>query len=96
MNELKIVATIVVKEAFRDDLEKVFRKVVDETRKEAGNISYDLHQDVNNPLKYVIIEVWKGQSAIDFHNQTPHFQELVAATEGHVDSLTIDVLKKVY
>lgn len=96
MAELKIVATIVVKEAYKTELERVFRKVVDETRKEEGNVSYDLHQDVSNPLKYTILEVWKNQDAIDFHNQTSHFKELLSATEGRVDNLTVDILEKIY
>lgn len=96
MAELKIVATIVVKEAYKTELERVFRKVVDETRKEEGNVSYDLHQDVSNPLKYTILEVWKNQDAIDSHNQTSHFKELLSATEGRVDNLTVDILEKIY
>ncbi|WP_369412525.1 putative quinol monooxygenase [Mesonia aestuariivivens] len=39
-------------------------------------MSYVLHQDVNNPLKIIILEEWKSQKAIDFHNQTEHFQLL--------------------
>jgi quinol monooxygenase YgiN len=96
MSELKIVAVIVAKAEFRDELEKVFRQVVDETRKESGNVSYDLHQDMNNPLKYTILEVWKSQAAIDDHNNSNHFKAFVKAVEGKVDSLTVDVIKKVY
>lgn len=96
MTELKIVAVIVVKAAFQNELEKVFHTVVDETRKEAGNVSYDLHQDTKNPLKYTILEVWKSQAAIAEHNESAHFKAFVAAVEGNVDSLTVDVIKKVY
>ncbi|MDR2948307.1 MAG: putative quinol monooxygenase [Dysgonomonas sp.] len=96
MTELKIVAVIVVKAAFQSELEKVFHTVVDETRKEAGNVSYDLHQDTKNPLKYTILEVWKSQDAIDEHNESAHFKAFVAAVEGKVDSLAVDVIKKVY
>lgn len=96
MMELKIVAVIVVKAAYQDELENVFHTVVDETRKEAGNVSYDLHQDCKNPLKYTILEVWKSQTAIDEHNASAHFKAFAAAIEGKVDSLTVDVIKKIY
>jgi quinol monooxygenase YgiN len=96
MMELKIVAAIVVKAAYQDELEKVFRTVVDATRKEAGNVSYDLHQDCQNPLKYTILEVWKSQAAIDEHNASAHFKAFVEAVEGKVDSLTVDVIKQIY
>jgi quinol monooxygenase YgiN len=96
MAELKIVATIIAKQAFQNELEQVFRTVVDETRKEAGNVSYELHQDTQNPLKYIILEVWKSQEAIDIHNESVHFKAFVAAIEGKIDSLTVEVIKKIY
>ncbi|MBD8390244.1 putative quinol monooxygenase [Dysgonomonas sp. BGC7] len=96
MMELKIIAVVVVKEAFRDEMEKIFRTVVDETRKESGNVSYDLHQDCKNQLKYTILEVWKSQAAIDEHNASVHFKAFVAAIEGKVDSLSVDVIKRIY
>lgn len=96
MTELKIIATVVVKAAFQDELVKVFHTVVDETRKETGNVSYDLHQDTKDPLKYTILEVWKSQAAIDEHNETAHFKAFVNAIEGKTDSLTVDIIKKIY
>jgi len=96
MTELKIIAVIVVKSAFREEIEKVLRTVVDETRREPGNVSYDLHQDCKDPLKYTILEVWKSQNAIDLHNESAHFKAFVGAIEGKVDSLSVDVIKQVY
>ncbi|MFV0310422.1 MAG: putative quinol monooxygenase [Dysgonomonas sp.] len=96
MMELKIVAVIVVKAAYKEELEKVFHTVVDETRKETGNVSYDLHQDCKDPLKYTILEVWKSQAAIDEHNTSAHFKAFVAAIEGKIESLTVDIIKKIY
>lgn len=96
MMELKIVAVIVAKAAYQSELEKIFHTVVDETRKEPGNVSYDLHQDISNPLKYTILEVWKSQAAIDLHNESAHFKAFVAAVDGKIDSLTVDVIRKVY
>jgi quinol monooxygenase YgiN len=96
MTELKIVATIVAKSSFQSELEKVFRKVVDETRKETGNVSYELHQDIQNPLKYVILENWKSQAAIDSHNESPHFKDFLDGIDGKTDSLTVEIIKKIY
>jgi quinol monooxygenase YgiN len=96
MAELKIVATIVAKKAFQSELEQILRTVVNETRKEEGNVSYELHQELQNPLKYIIIEVWKSQQAIDKHNESVHFKAFVAAIDGKVDMLNVDVMEKVY
>lgn len=94
--ELKIVAVIVAKAAYQEELEKVFRTVVDATRKETGNISYDLHQDCKDPLKYTILEVWKSQQAIDEHNESAHFKAFVSAIEGKIESIAVDVIKRIY
>lgn len=96
MSQLSIIAAIVVKESSKNELEKVFRNLVDHTRKESGNIAYDLHQDIKNPLKYTFIEVWKSQDDINKHNETAHFKEFLKAIDGKVDSVDIDVIEKIY
>ncbi|NDV54545.1 antibiotic biosynthesis monooxygenase [Parabacteroides sp. 52] len=90
--ELTIVAHVTVKSAYKDDLMKAFKTVVDATRKEAGNVSYVLLEDVNNPLKFTFVEVWKSQEAIDIHNNSDHFKAFVKAVEGKAD-LEVSVLK---
>ena len=79
---LTIVATITIKPEHKEDVLKAVKAVVDATRKETGNIFYDVFEDVNNPLKFVFIETWKSQAAIDAHNKTAHFNDFVKAVEG--------------
>lgn len=95
-NVLKIIAVLTIKdEKDSEDIEKALMAVVDGTRTEEGNISYELHQDVNNPLVYVFIEVWESQQAIDIHNGTPHFRAFTEAIKGKV-GLTVNVVRKIY
>ena len=79
---LTIVATVVVKSEYKDEVLKAIKAVVDATRKEPGNIFYDVFEDVRNPLKFVFIETWKSQAAIDSHNKAAHFNDFVKAVEG--------------
>ena len=93
---LKIVATASLKDStFQADFEKALQAVVEGTNKEEGNIAYEAHQDINNPLVYVIIEVWKSQEAINFHNETDHFKAFVAAIGDKAD-LNVNTMKKLY
>ena len=95
-NTLVIVATLTIKdEAYKAQIEQILHTTVDSTRKEEGNISYVLHQDINNPLVYVVIEVWKSQEAIDYHFSTPHFKAFGEAVEGKAD-LIVNIVKKKY
>lgn len=96
MEELKIIATIIAKEENDKEIYATLQAVVDGTRTEAGNISYTLHRDTTNPLKYVIIEVWQSQAAIDIHNATPHFQKFVKDIEGKIQSLDISIIQSIY
>lgn len=96
MTELKIVAVLIIKDAYKEELADVLKTVINASRKEAGCISYDLYQDIKNPLKFTFIETWKNQQAIDEHNATDHFKTFVSAIEGKIESLTIDFMKQLY
>ena len=79
---LTIIATVTVKPEYKEDVLKAIKTVVDATRKEPGNIFYDVFEDVGNPLKFVFIETWKSQAAIDSHNKAAHFNNFIKAVEG--------------
>ncbi len=96
MAELKIVATIVVKPEYEKEVLVALHNIVDATRKEEGNISYDLHQSVMVPLTYTILEVWKSQEAIDLHNESTHFDEFKKAIDDKIDNLKVDIIKSIY
>jgi quinol monooxygenase YgiN len=90
---LTIVANITVKPEHRDDVLKAIKTVVDATRKESGNIFYDVFEDVKNPAKFTFIETWKSQSAIDSHNNSVHFKEFAKFVDGKAD-LEVSILKQ--
>lgn len=96
MSVLKIVATITVKAEYKEDMIKVLHEVVDKTRQEEGNISYDLNVSVENPLRFVILEVWKSAEAIETHNQSAHFKAFVDAIKGRIESLDIETVTPIY
>jgi quinol monooxygenase YgiN len=79
---LTIVATITMKPEYKAEILKAVKTVVDATRKEPGNIFYDVFEDVKDPLKLTFIETWKSQSAIDSHNNSAHFKAFAKAVEG--------------
>lgn len=89
---IKIVALITVKPEHRETLSDLFAQLVQASRAEAGNDSYDLHQDIQNPDRFVFVESWKSQAAVDEHNASAHFQAFVKAIEGKADHLEIVML----
>ena len=95
MSGIKIVATVAVKPEYREALLAQFADLVAASRREAGNLRYDLHQAAGSPEKLVFIEHWASQAALDAHNASAHFQNFVKAVEGKNDSIDIVLLQDV-
>ena len=47
---------------------------IKETRKEAGNIAYDLHESVTDPTKMVFVEQWENAEALVPHRGAEHMK----------------------
>ncbi|WP_320113021.1 putative quinol monooxygenase [Draconibacterium orientale] len=90
--------TIVAKFIVQKEQESTFLKLVEElgkaSRAEDGNIEYVLHKKVDDPSTYCLIEKWKDQAAIDFHNNTPHFTGTVPKI-GALAEVSIDLYEPV-
>ena len=95
MSNIKITAIVAVKAEHRAELLDVFTALVGESRKEGGNLRYDLHQDLQNPNRFVFFENWKSQAAIDAHNASEHFQGFVKAIDGKTDALEIVLMEEI-
>ena len=94
-DELKIIAEIFLKQGTYDLMKPIFEKVVKGSQAEDGCIYYDIHQDVSDTTntKYVMVEIWKDQNAIDIHNETPHFNEFKEASKNYIDKMNVTILK---
>ena len=53
------------------------KELVEKSRAEAGNVSYSLNELVGDPTTRAFIEIWKDQAAIDVHNATEHFTDIL-------------------
>ncbi len=95
MSVVKIVATIVVKPEYRQELLGVFQQLVLASRQEAGNLRYDLHQDIENANRVVFFEIWQSQAAVDEHGASAHFQNFLQAIDGKTESVEIVMLNDI-
>ncbi len=74
MRMITIVARCNVKPEKIDEFMKIALNLVDASKGEEGNVSYDLYADLADPTKFTFIEIWRDRAAIDAHNGTPHFK----------------------
>lgn len=72
-----VVAKNFIKEGKTEEFRQQAARLIEETRKEAGCIFYDLCQDINNPNVLTFIEKWQDKEALDLHMNMPHFKEIV-------------------
>ena len=88
--KLTIVARILAKEEFRDDVKAELLKLIDVTRAEEGCINYDLHQDNENPNQFLFFENWENRDLWQVHMNNPHLAEYLKATEGKVEEFIVN------
>ena len=69
-----VVATLTVKPEARAELIAGAKACIVETRKEPGNIAYDMHESVSDPTKMVFVEQWENAEALESHRKAEHFR----------------------
>ncbi|NIA17218.1 MAG: antibiotic biosynthesis monooxygenase [Planctomycetes bacterium] len=62
------------KEAVKDELVHL----TDMTRKEKGNLAYDLHVSSDDDSLFIICENWENRAALDSHIAQPYLQSFLA------------------
>jgi quinol monooxygenase YgiN len=73
MSELFIVVGLKAKEGKEDELRRDLASLVAPSRKEDGNIRYDLFEDHDAPGHFVFVEEWVSTEARDRHHKHgPH------------------------
>ena len=69
-----VVATLTIKPETRADFIAAATACIKETRKEPGNIAYDLHESVTDPTKMVFVEQWENMEALGPHRTAEHMK----------------------
>lgn len=95
MSTLTIVAKV---EAKSDKIELVkaeLFKLIAPTRKEAGCIQYDLHQDNSDPAVFVFYENWESRELWQTHMNNDHLKAYMEATDGAVANFTLNEMSQI-
>lgn len=71
-----VVARLTIKKEAVESFVQFAQKIVEETRKEAGCISYGLYKNTfGKEAEFVFYEEYKDQAALDFHNKSEHLKQ---------------------
>jgi quinol monooxygenase YgiN len=69
---LVLTAFIEVAPRDRETIQAALAKVIAATRAEDGCDDYGCYEDSQRPGRYVFVERWRDQAALDRHLRTPH------------------------
>ncbi|HEV8714071.1 MAG TPA: putative quinol monooxygenase [Candidatus Binatia bacterium] len=70
-----IAGTIPIKADQRDEARKLVLRMAEETRKEAGCLTYSFYADLADPNTFFIFEEWESDEALGRHFQTEHMKK---------------------
>ena len=69
----------------KDDCMALLKDMAEETRKDGGNLIYDVLQQPNRLNHFTVAEIWKDRNALDAHQMAAHtrqFRERLAPMAG--------------
>ncbi|TDQ59562.1 quinol monooxygenase YgiN [Mesocricetibacter intestinalis] len=72
-----VIARFRVKPAATQNFIAECNRLITETRKEQGCISYKLHQDREQANDFAFIEYWDSKEDLERHSASAHFAEIV-------------------
>lgn len=88
MSELFMVVSLRAKKGKEEDLRRDLIAVVEPSRKDEGNLRYELFVDEDNPGHFVFVEHWASADAQHkHHTQGPHIQHFNAHGAGNVEAV---------
>ncbi len=85
VRSLNVVTHVDVTPPNKDDAEVALRQFADDSRRQAGNLRFDVWQQTNRPNHFSVVETWSSRRAFEAHgmaSQTKDFRTKLAIMTG--------------
>jgi len=73
--KLIVIAESIAKPGHENELRKQLLTLIEPSRAEGGCVQYTLHENPDEPGRFLFYEIWKDDTAFVHHTQTAHFKE---------------------
>ena len=93
---IKVIARSKINASYSEQVFKIYKSLIKETRKEVGCISYELFEELENPNNLTLIEEWESLEALQNHTQTTHFIDYVGQLSEYESELPVLIYKKIF
>jgi quinol monooxygenase YgiN len=77
VTEVLLIARHTMKPGTEGTVLPLVEQLVDATRSEPGNLSFDPYRSLSDPTSYVLLERYASREALTAHRATPHFQKIL-------------------
>lgn len=81
----KIVAVLTSKPGKEQALETLLRGMVEPSRREPGNLRWDIWTDPDVPGRFVLDELYKNTDSLQAHRETEHFKHYLSTIGSLAD-----------
>lgn len=92
---LQVVAVIETTEEHLPKVKEALSYCALESKREEGCVSYEIYTDSKNPAKFVVLETWANDDALEAHAAKGHFlklKELLSLLKAKVEIITLEPL----
>lgn len=87
-----VIAELTLKPGTTEKATAEARKVVAETNREKGCIFYQMHLNIGDPTKLVVVERWESRDALSRHMETPHLKAWREAGKEFVAARKVEII----
>jgi len=74
---IAVYAKNIIKEIHIEKFMSIAKQLIEETRKETGNVSYELIRVADKVNEFAFLEKWENNEVLKAHMKTKHFTTLV-------------------
>jgi quinol monooxygenase YgiN len=85
--------TFIAKEGCEEKMKELLGAMVKPSKAEKGCIFYEIFQYENNPRKFMAVETWENEAALDGHKASAHYAVYKSSYEPYCEKKYTDELK---
>lgn len=95
--EKELIVKWKIKESETPRILTLLEELVEKTRNEAGNISYNIYQSTDNENELILHERYVDKDALEAHKNAEHYQHtVIEQIVPYLEIREINILKKLF
>jgi len=85
--------TFIAKDGAEEKMKALLSAMVAPSKAEKGCLFYEIFQYENNPKKFMAVETWENEEALDGHKNSPHYKVYKSSYEPYCEHKYTDELE---